>query len=64
MDRREHYRKVLDSELQHSSPMVCDQLISDLHDVQAYEVELDSGKCQVEVELLENADKYVHVIVA
>ena len=55
---------MLDSELQHSSPMVCDQLISDLHDVQAYEVELDSGKCQVEVELLENADKYVHVIVA
>jgi hypothetical protein len=27
-------------------------------------VELDSKKYQVEVELLENADKYVHVMVA
>ena len=55
---------MLDSEVQRWSAMSCDQLVSELHDLQAYEVELDSKKYQVEVELLENTDKYVHVIVA
>jgi hypothetical protein len=64
MSRREEWRKVLDSELQRWSVMSCEQLVSELHDLQAYEVELDSKKYQVEVELLENTDKYVHVMVA
>ena len=55
---------MLDSEVRRWSAMACEQLISELHDVQAYEVELDSKKYQVEVELLENTDKYVHVMVA
>lgn len=55
---------MLDSEVQRWSVMSCEQLVSELHDLQAYEVELDSKKYQVEVELLENTDKYVHVMVA
>jgi len=45
------------------SSMSSDELLSKLHDVQAYEVERDSKAYQVEVELLENTDTYVHVMV-
>lgn len=44
--------------------MSCAQLISALSDVQAYEVEFESKKYQVEVELLENTDSYVNVIIS
>ncbi len=44
--------------------MSCEQLISELTDGQAYEIEFESKKYQVEVELLENTEKYVHVMVA
>jgi hypothetical protein len=64
MSEREECCKVLDSEVQRWSAMSCDQLISELRDLQAYAVELDSTKYQVEVELLENADRYVQVMVA
>jgi len=64
MSRREEWRKVLDSEVRRWSAMTCEQLIFELHDLQAYEVELDSKKYQVEVELLENTDTYVHVMMA
>jgi hypothetical protein len=63
MSKREEWRKVLDSEVQRWSAMSCDQLISELHSLQAYVVELDSKEYQVEVELLENTDKYLHVMV-
>ena len=39
-------------------------LASELKEVQTYEVEFDSKKYQVEVELLENTEQYVHVMVA
>jgi len=39
-------------------------LVSRLHDIQCYEVKIDSKTCQVEVELLENTDTYIHVLVA
>lgn len=55
---------MLDSEVRRWSAMACEQLISELRDLQAYEVELDSKKYQVEVELLENTDTYIHVMVA
>jgi hypothetical protein len=32
--------------------------------LQAYEIEFDSKKYQVEVELLENTEQYLHVMVA
>jgi len=55
---------VLDSEVQRWSAMSCDQLVSELREVQAYAVEFDSKKYQVEIDLLENTDKYIHVMVA
>ena len=55
---------MLDSEVRRWSAVAWEQLISELQDLQAYEVELDSKKYQVEVELVENTDKYVHVMVA
>jgi hypothetical protein len=44
--------------------MSCDQLISELRDLQAYEVQLDSKSYQVEVELLENTESYLQVMIA
>jgi hypothetical protein len=63
MNRRNEWRKVLDAEVARWSAMSCDELIVALSDVQAYEVERDSKTYQVEVELLENTEKYVHVMV-
>ena len=44
---------MLDSEVRRWSAMGCEQLISELRDLQTYEVEV-----------LENTDEYVHVMVA
>lgn len=46
------------------SAMSCEQLVSELNEVKAYEVEFDSKQYQVEVELLENTARYLHVMVA
>jgi hypothetical protein len=64
MNRREQWRKVLDLEVQRWQVMTCDQLVSALQDSQAYEVDFESNQYQVEVELLENTEQYVHVMVA
>jgi hypothetical protein len=64
MGRREGWRTVLDSEVKRWSAMSCDQLASELRDQQTYEVEFDSKQYQVEVQLLENTEQYLHVIVA
>jgi len=58
------WREVLDAEAQRWSAMSPNQFLSELHDVQTYEVEQYSRKYQVEVELLENTDTYVDVLVA
>ena len=63
-DLAEQWRKVLDSEVRRWTAMSYEQLMSELRDLQAYEVELDSRKYQVEVDLLEDTEKYVHVMVA
>jgi hypothetical protein len=44
--------------------MSCHQLISALPDVQTCEIDFESKKYQIEVELLENTDSYVHVGIA
>jgi hypothetical protein len=62
--RREQWRSVLDAEIERWSAMSAEQLISQLPDVQAYEVEFESRRYQVEVEILENTEKYVNVAVA
>jgi len=41
------------------------QLVSELRDgLQAYQVEFESKQYNVEVELLENTEQYLHVVVA
>ena len=64
MSRRDEWRHILDAEVKRWSELQCDQLIQQLHEVKAYEVEWDSKHYQVEVELLENTDEYIHVMVA
>jgi hypothetical protein len=53
MKRPKEWQKVLDSEMQRWSALSCEQLVSQLHDLQAYEVELGSKTYQVEVELID-----------
>ena len=62
MRRRAEWQGVLDAETKRWSAMSCEQLIAELHDVRAYEVEFESKRYQVEVELLENTDEYVQVV--
>ncbi len=55
---------VLELEMKRWSSKGCAQLIAELDELQAYEVEFDAKQYQVEVELLENTAEYIHVIVA
>jgi hypothetical protein len=64
MGRRAEWQGVLDAELKRWSSKSCEQLIAELHEDQAYEVEVESKRYQVEVELLENNDEHIHVVVA
>ena len=64
MGRRDEWRKVLDSEVARWSAMSYAQLVFELKELQAYEVELDSKRYQVEVELLENTENYLNVMVS
>jgi hypothetical protein len=64
MNRPKEWQKVLDSEVQRWSALSCEQLVSQLDDPQTYEVELSSKTYQVEVELLENTETYLHIMVA
>jgi hypothetical protein len=64
MRRRDEWRKVLDSEMERWTAMSCEQLLAELRDPPlVYEVEFDSKVHQVEVELLENTEEYLHVMV-
>jgi hypothetical protein len=64
MSKREGWRTILDAEMQRWSAMSCDELISQLSNLQAYQVNVGSSSYNVEVEMLENTNKYVHVMVA
>jgi hypothetical protein len=64
MDRKEEWRRVLDIEVKRWSAMSLDELISGLRDGANYGVDLDSKKYQVELEVLEITEKYIHVVVA
>jgi hypothetical protein len=61
MKRREQWQPVLDAELKKWSSKSCKELVVELSDVQAYQVEFEGKEYTVEVQLLENTDKYVHV---
>jgi DNA relaxase NicK len=64
MKQREPWRPVLEAEMKRWSAMSCAELASQLADVQTYEVEFESKKYQVEVQILENTNSYVHVGIA
>jgi len=64
MSRRGDWQRILDAEVKRWSAMSCGDLVSELHETQAYEVEFESKQYQVEVELLENTKEYLHVMVA
>jgi hypothetical protein len=63
MNRRECWQPVLDAEVRKWSAKSCAKLIAELGDEQSYDVEFEGKKYQVEVQMLENTDKYVHVCV-
>ena len=64
MTRRKQWQKILDSEIHRWSRLPYEQLISQLGTMDVYEVECDSKKYRVEIELLENTEEYVHVVVS
>jgi hypothetical protein len=59
--RQEQWRPVLDAEVKKWSAKSCSELVAELLDVEAYETEFEGALYQVEVQILENTDKYVHV---
>ena len=62
--RQEQWGPLLDAELKRWSAKSSEQLLAELGDVQAYEIEFENKQYQVEVEILENTEKYIHVMVA
>jgi hypothetical protein len=64
MSRREQWQNVLDSEVKRWSVRSWEELASALREAQAYEVESDSRRYQVEVEILESTEQYLHVMVS
>jgi hypothetical protein len=64
LKRREQWRPVLDAEVERWSAKSYEQLTSELTEEQVYEVQLDGNNHQVEVKVLENTGRYLHVMVA
>jgi hypothetical protein len=64
MSRRAEWQVILEAETRHWSAMTCEQLIAELHEEHVYSVEVESKRYQVEVQLLENTNEYVHVAVS
>jgi hypothetical protein len=61
MNRREQWRPVLEAEMKRWSAKSVQQLLSELKNVQAYQVKFESKEYTVEVQLLENTDTYIRV---
>jgi hypothetical protein len=53
MSRRTEWQRVLDAAARRWSEMSAERLIAELNKVRAYEIEVESKRYQVEVELLE-----------
>jgi len=64
MKRREQWRPVLDAEVKKWSAKSYAELVAVLADEQTYEIEFEGNEYQVEVQLIEGTDKYVHVSLA
>jgi hypothetical protein len=63
MAGRTELRDILDAEMRRWSSMSFEQLKTALEKVQAYEIEIESRRYQIEVQLLEDTDEYVHVLI-
>jgi hypothetical protein len=59
--RRNEWNPVLQSEVKKWSAMSCARVMSMLPESECYEVEVESRKYQVEVELLEDTEQYIHI---
>ncbi len=64
MTRREVWKQVLDREVQHWSAMSPGELEAVLAKQQNYEVEFNSKRYQVEVDVLENTPEFLHVVIS
>jgi hypothetical protein len=64
MKRRDQWRPVLEAEVKRWSDKSCEQLIAELSDEQVYEVECQGRTHQVEVDILENNETYLHIVVS
>jgi hypothetical protein len=64
MNRREQWRPVLDAEVKKWSTKSWAELVDELPGEVAYEVQFGGKQYQVEVQLLENTEKEVHVAVS
>ena len=64
MSRREEWRGILDAEVTRWSAMPCAQLMEELHEAKAYQVDANARRFQVEVDLVEDTADYLHVVVS
>jgi hypothetical protein len=64
LNRRQQWRKVLDLEMHRWSTLPYAELMAQLRTVDAYEIGHDSKRYQVEIDVLENTEKYIHVAVS
>ena len=61
MNRREQWRPVLDVEAKKWSAKSYSQLLAELSEEQVYEVKDEGKTYQVEVDILENTNDYLHI---
>jgi len=61
MKHREQWRPILDAEVTKWATNSCAELVAELPGEQSYEIEFEGKTYQIEVQILENTDKYIHV---
>jgi len=64
MRAREYSQTIADSEANRWSAKPIGELISELKEAREYRLEVNSKQYQIEVELLENTEAYIHGLVA
>ncbi len=63
-NRRKQWAPALDAEVKRWSAKSSEQLVAELVEAGAYQVEFEGRQYQVEVQLLENTPEYLHVAVS
>lgn len=61
--RREEWRPALDVEVKRWSAMSCEQILVEAPKADCYQVEFQGKAYNVEVQILENTQDYIHVVV-